>query len=224
MKRLFFALASFAAYLVFSGPAIGEIIPGYPDDFRGAYDPRELALLPGYCKYTQLYRQHVPGGDNKAEIDRMYATLGPGFHTLHHYCWAIIGAHRGLFLARTKQTREFYLTYAIKDIDFVIDNSPPDFALLPELRTEKAKYLIHLGKGPLAIAELLRAIQDKPDYWPPYAVLGDYYKDQGDLARAREILQQGLKIMPDARPLKTRFDRLAQGTGKHIDRTDRKER
>src|SRR5690348_12225733 len=82
-------LSLFASSLTF-----GEIIAGYPDDFANAYDPREVAILPAYCKYTQLFRQHVPGGNDPVEIERMYATLGPGFHALHHYCWAIMGTHR----------------------------------------------------------------------------------------------------------------------------------
>lgn len=203
-----------AGLLCVSNATFAELIPGYPDDFRGAYDPREVALLPSYCKYTQLYRQNIPGGNNPAEIKRMYATLGPGFHALHHYCWAIISTNRALFLAPTKQTRTFYFESAVRDINYVIANSPQDFVLLPELFTEKAKNLIRLGRGPAAVTELLRAIALKADYWPPYLVLSDYYNEQGEPAKAREVLEQGLSAVPDAKPLRTRLAELTQASAK----------
>lgn len=199
-----------AGLLCFSNISVAELIAGYPDDFRYVLDPREVALLPQYCKYTQVYRKLIPEGNNAAEIDRMYATLGRGFHALHHYCWAIVSTHRALFLAQTKQTRDFYLDQAVRDIDFVIANSPTDFVLLPELFTEKAKNLIRLGKGAVAVNQLERAIELKPDYWPPYAVLSDYYKDQGVVAKAREVLEQGLSAVPEAKPLRTRLAELTQ--------------
>lgn len=202
-----------AALMCASNVVFGSLIPGYPDDFRRAYDPREVSLLPPYCKYTQLYRQNIPGGDNPTAIKHMYATYGPGFHALHHYCWAIIATNRALYLARSKELRAFYLKDAIGDIDYVIANSPRDFVLLPELLTAKAKNLIRLDRGAVAVGELLRAIEIKPDYWPPYAVLADYYQEMGEAKQARDILERGLSTIPDAQALKKRLVRLEHRPG-----------
>ena len=63
--------------------------PGHtriPRRAYNAYDPREVAMLPRYCAYTQGFRDHVPGGNNPAEIQRWYSMLGETFNAMHHYC------------------------------------------------------------------------------------------------------------------------------------------
>lgn len=208
-RRLLAAAA--AILLAASNTSFASLIPGYPDNFRRAYDSREVALLPAYCKYTLSYRDNVPGGNDPAVINHMYAQYGVGFHALHHYCWAIMATNRALYLARTNELRVFYLKEAVADIDYVLANSQKDFVLLPELLTARAKNLMLLESGASAVADLLRAIEIKPDYWPPYAALSDYYKDSGDIEKARAILKQGLSLVPEAGALKKRLEALAGG-------------
>ena len=74
--------------------------------------------------------------------------------------------------------------------------------MLPEIHTKKGENLMRLGRTALAIAELERAIQLKPDYWPPYAYISDYYKKKGDTAKAREWLGKALAFAPDAKGLR----------------------
>ena len=193
--------------VVFAAVALAGDIPGYPDDVTG-YDAREVALLPPYCPYTLEFRSHVPGGDNKTEIERWYAIMGPGFHAMHHYCWGLMKTNRGLLLARTQQSRRFYLTASIGEFDYVIERVQPDFVVLPEILTKKGQNLIRLGKNGPGIEQLDRAIELKADYWPPYAALSDYYKSNGDLAKARELLEKALAIAPDAKPLAARLAEL----------------
>src|SRR5262249_42646621 len=81
MRSLFTALA-LAGMLPVDASA-GSIIPGYPDSVETSFDSREVALLPHYCMYTKLFRMGVPGGDNKAEIDRWRAMMGPAFDWMH---------------------------------------------------------------------------------------------------------------------------------------------
>ena len=64
----------------------------------------------------------------------------------------------------------------------------------PEIFTKKGENLIRLAKGPLGVIELERAIEAKPDYWPPYAALSDYYKSIGDRAKARDVLRRRLRL------------------------------
>ena len=71
-----------------------NITPGYPASVT-AYDPREVAMLPRYCAYTQSFRDHVPGGNNPAEIQRWYSILGETFHAMHHYCFGLMKTNRG---------------------------------------------------------------------------------------------------------------------------------
>lgn len=181
-------------------------IPGYPDRVE-AHDRRELALLPRYCLHTQVFRERLPAGQDR-ETEAWYARMGPTFHMMHHYCWGLMKSNRALMLARDPATRRFYLGDSINEFDWVLERAPVDFALLPEILTRKGENLIRLGSGPLGVPELERAIELKPNYWPAYAQLSDYYKDQRDFEKSREYLEKGLAHSPDVEALRTRLAAL----------------
>jgi tetratricopeptide (TPR) repeat protein len=200
------ALGSISAASI---PAHGQGgIPGYPDDPRYAYDPREIALLPRYCIYTQLFRENVPGGNNPDEIKRWSLVMGPTFNAMHHYCWGLMKTNRANLLVRDQRFRTHYLKDSLGEFDYVINRAPPNFILLPEILTKKGENLIRLDKGPEGVSELERAIALKPDYWPPYAAMSDYYRKIGDLAKARKSLEEGLSVTPDVNALKRRMAEL----------------
>jgi tetratricopeptide (TPR) repeat protein len=183
------------------------VIPGYPNSVR-AYDRREVALLPRYCIYTQDFRERVPGGNNPDQIKRWYSKMGDTFHAMHHYCWGLMKTNRAILLVGTEQLRNFYLKDAIGEYDFVIRNATKEFALLPEILTKKGENLIRLGTASSGILELQYAIRLKPDYWPPYVQLSDYYKGTGNFQKAREYLEKGLSYSPDVKDLKMRLTEL----------------
>lgn len=211
-RHHFRSIVSGALVAVAGVAAQAQEIPGYPTNWD-AYDRREVALLPPYCVYTEMFRsKRVPGGENSDEFARWQALFGKStFHHLHHYCWALMKANRGLFLAREPWLRESYLGYSIEEFDYVIERAPDDFLLLPEILTKKGEILVRLRKGPVAVTSFERAAQLKPDYWPPYAHMSDYYKSIGNMGKAREILDKGLSFSPDAMALKRRLAELNPG-------------
>jgi tetratricopeptide (TPR) repeat protein len=190
-------------------------IPGYPPHVT-AYDQREVGRLPKYCIYTQSFRDSVPGGNDQAQIDYWYSTLGKPFHAMHHYCWGLMKLNRALYLARSDQVRKFYFSSAIGEFDYVLEHSSDDFVLRPEILTKKGQCLIRLGRGPQAVEILEHAIELKPDYWPPYVQLSDYYKEAGQVAQAREVLEKALALAPGVETLKQRLAELSapRKTGK----------
>jgi tetratricopeptide (TPR) repeat protein len=202
-----------ALLLFFVGglPALAnaQLIPGYSDNVLD-HDPREIALIPRYCKFTQIFRERVPGGNDRAEQARWYATLGPTFHDLHHYCWGLMKTNRAVFLARSNSVRDFYLNDAIIEFDYVLKRAPRDFLLLPELLARKGDVRLRLGQLPLGLELMEESISLKPDYWLPYALTSDYYKSVGDVERARQWLLDGLKREPESPPLKSRLEALEQ--------------
>ena len=101
---------------------------------------------------------------------------------------------------------------SIGEFDYVITRAPEDFILLPEILTKKGENLVRLGKGPVGVTQFERAMELKPDYWPPYAYMSDYFKDAGDPKKAREILEKGLSNAPDAKALQRRLAELESGT------------
>jgi len=180
-------------------------IPGYPDNVEYSFDPREVALLPHYCIYTRVFRTSIPGGNNKVEIDRWSAVMGPAFNALHHYCWGLMKMNRALLLAKDKQVKAYYLRAANDDFDYVFRFASRDFVLMPEILTKKGENLIRLGRKVEGLAEINRALEIKQDYWPAYAALSDYYESTGDVAKARELLQKALTIAPDEKALNRRL-------------------
>lgn len=207
VRRLSSMLAACAGATALCLPVLAQQIPGYPPHVTD-YDPREVAMLPRYCIYTQSFRDKVPGGGQKATVDGWYAEMGPTFHAMHHYCWGLMKTNRALYLAREPRTREFYLRDSITEFNYVLEHASEDFVLLPEILTKKGENLIRLGKGAIGIYELERAISLKPEYWPPYAQMSDYYKEAGDRKKARDMLEAGLAKVPDAKALRRRLAEL----------------
>ena len=194
---------------------LAQEIPGYPRDVY-AGDPREMALVPHYCVYTLLFRDSVPGGNKLEMFNAWKARVGDSFIHMHHYCAGLIKANRALLLVRDRMARQFYLTDAITEYDYVITKVPETYAFLPEMLVKKGEALMHLDRGPAAVYQFERAIEVKPDYWPPYARLSDYYQKNGDIAKARETLEAGLTQVPDAAALRRR---LAELSSKPVSRT-----
>lgn len=183
-------------------------IPGYPDTID-SFDPREVAMLPPYCAYTHYFRAKVPGGADRQKTEAWRATLGDTFEHIHHYCFGLMKTNRAVLLSRSRQSRLFYLNDALLEFDYVIERSPRDFVLLPEILTRKADNLILLDRFPVAIYLFEQAIDIKPDYWPPYARLADHYSNTGATAKAREVLEAGLKAAPGTPALSRRLSALA---------------
>jgi tetratricopeptide (TPR) repeat protein len=200
------ALLVLGAVLAFTKPAYG-FQPVFVDN---TYRPQrgDLDMAPRYCMYTQLIRSAAPGGNNPEEIERWQSLMGETFIHMHHYCAALIETNRALYTSRSRQERLFYLDHSIYEFDYIIRNATPDFKLLPEIHTKKGQNLIRLDKGAQGIAELQRAIALKPDYWPPYAYISDYFKEVGDVASAREWLEKGLSASPNTKALTQRLAEL----------------
>jgi tetratricopeptide (TPR) repeat protein len=85
---------------------------------------------------------------------------------------------------------------------------------MPEILTKKGQSLIRLGKGPQAVVEFERAIELKPDYWPPYVAMSDFYKDSGNIKKAREVLEKAVSAAPDAKTPRLRLAELAEAKAK----------
>ncbi|GMV31387.1 MAG: hypothetical protein AMXMBFR59_35120 [Rhodanobacteraceae bacterium] len=194
-------------FLVASGSVAGQSIPGYPEHVT-EYDPREVAMLPRYCPNTQLFRERVPGGNDPEAIRRWHAVMGDVFQAMHHYCWGLMHLHRAKVLARDVQTRRFHYSSAIHEFDYVLRHASQDFVLFPEILTKRGEALLGLGRSAMALSEFEKAIELKPDYWPPYAQISDFHRANGDATKAREILEAGLARAPQAKGLQRRLKEL----------------
>lgn len=163
-------------------------------------------MLPAYC------RQDVTGIHyTLEERQRWDQILGSGIDSIHHYCRGLNWTNTALFFSKNRQERTDALGYSLQEFDFILNQTDTShFKLLPEVLTKKGENLIRLRRFPEALPVLQKAIQVKPDYWPPYAVLSDYFRDVGDIPKAHEWLDKALAIDPNAKSLKVRQTELAQ--------------
>ena len=200
-----------AMLLVFSfevRPQTPADIPGYPE--LNDFDPREVILLPEYCRYTQLFRDRVPGGSNPQEFARWAERFGyNSWMTLHHYCFGRMRWHRATVLSRTQVARQFWLKTSVGEYDYVLRYAAPDLVLRPEILTHRAESLLKLGKDAEALRNLDEAIQVRPDYWPPYIVKGDYYVQNGNPAKAREVFEAAAVAAPESTTARSRLSELS---------------
>ena len=171
-------------------------------------EPSLTYMLPVYCRYTQYFRDRMPGGNNRAEIDRWTELMGDTFNHMHHYCLGLMASNRAAFLSNTPEDRKHNLGVSIKEFDYVIDRAPANFSMLPEILTKKGESLIQLDRPGEGIVELEQAIRIKADYSPAYAAMSDYYKGAGQLAKAHEWLQKGLSEAPNSPALMRRLAAL----------------
>jgi tetratricopeptide (TPR) repeat protein len=171
-------------------------------------------MLPKFCIYTQYFRDRVEGGNDQREISRWYGAMGPHFHSMHHYCFGLMKINRALILAKDQRTRQFYLSDAVSEFDFVLRGAPDEFVMLPEVLMKKGETLLRIGQVAAGLEALEKAIAIRPEFWPPYARISDHHVANGNLAKAREVLEAALSIAPDAPGLKSRLASLEKEEAK----------
>jgi tetratricopeptide (TPR) repeat protein len=178
------------------------------------YDRKVFAFLPEWCKYTTYYNSVIPHEEVRREQERLNRLMGPqNFRHLHHYCRGLFVVARARYFETSKTVRDRLLRNSIAEFDYALNRVAPTFALLPEILTKKGESLAALRR-PEAVEPLHRALQAKPDYWPAYAALSDYFMDTGQVEQARQWLEKGVAAAPNAKPLQRRLAEIDKNAGK----------
>lgn len=156
----------------------------------------EIALLPPYCPDARTFSASgFPEGPTPAQ-SRWIAQMGPTFWTIHHYCWALIGANRAKQAGITPEFRRSLYRSAVGDCLFVIEHGRADFILLPEIYLRMGQFSIGAQEPARALEYFEKSRQIKPDYWPAYLELADLQASLGRRQQALEALQAGLTLIP----------------------------
>ena len=160
----------------------------------------EMALLPPYCVDTQTFKY---GGETNPSPNapKWVALMGRAFWSMHHYCWALINLSRAQKPSMPENLRQATRQYAIDDMMFVIENSPPDFVVLPEIYTKIGETFLLLKRPAEARIAFEKARSLKADYWPPYFQWAEYLRQTGKKAEARDVAAEGLSYSPDSKSL-----------------------
>ncbi len=182
----------------------GVAVAGKPTNVTDA----EMSLLPQYCPDTYGFKYGDAYYNTSPNAPKWVALMGKGFWAMHHYCWALINLNRAQKPSVPASVRQATREYAVDDMRYVIENTTADFVLLPEIYSRAGETLLDLKRVAEAQDAFDRARSLKPDYWPPYYHWGDYLRQNGKIAEARQVVEQGLSYSPDAKPLRTLFTLL----------------
>ena len=179
---------------------IGVVVARAAPAAAGAPDftQEELLTLPHACLAQQFINELLesPAVPEPERVE-LLKTLGHSFIHYHHYCWALLYEDR----AARPGGDKFNYHRAVDNLDYVIRNADPSFALLPEVYLQKGKVLERTGKGAAAVAEYRNALRANPDYTPAYVALARHYVDAGDSAAAGAVLAEGLARDPSSKVL-----------------------
>lgn len=174
----------------------------------------EWARLPEYCAHTQAYHKDGPGYQNW--IDR----LGFGFSAMHHYCWALIKAHRAEVPGTPKHVRDALLASAIDECSYVLRHTTSDFVLRPEVYLRSGQYAAALEDHARAIEFFEMSIKSKVNYWPPYLEIANVNLSIRRRQHAIDALQRGLSVMPGQEQLTAALSRIQKdstsGTARRV--------
>lgn len=160
----------------------------------------EMSLLPSYCRDAQGFGYGDASSNTSPRARGWVATMGNSFWHIHHHCWALINVRRAQApLVPAERKRALYQE-ALGDFQYVVQNSPKDFVLLPEIFTWMGRVQAYL-KQPQAAESFARARVQKPDYWPAYFHMAEFLKANGKPAEALQVVRAGLQQAPGTKSL-----------------------
>jgi tetratricopeptide (TPR) repeat protein len=169
----------------------------------------ELALTPPYCQDVQAIRYGDANGPNASPRAKYWVSLmGKTFWAMHHYCWGLISLHRSEAPGLQPVLRKGLLQSAVADYRYVINNSTPDFVLLPEIYTRMGEAYLLLSNPGAAYEAFLRARELKPDYWPAYSRWADVLIRIGQKTEAKQLVESGLRHAPESKALLAQYRQL----------------
>jgi len=165
----------------------------------------ELKLLPEYCADTQTFNGYGMQPYNwSPNAPKWLSLMGQGFWSMHHYCWALIRLGR-IKMSTPPVIQKGLRQAALSDLGFVVQNSPPDFVMLPEIYTKIGEVELGLRKESDAQQAFEQARALKPDYWPAYSLWAQHLMIIGRRADARSVVEAGLAHAPNSKTLQSMY-------------------
>lgn len=164
----------------------------------------EMATLPAYCAVKFDEAKHA----ESAEMWR--STMGRGnFVHIHHYCAGLNFVNRARGMTSANKSRQGTLEGALRNFDYVLAHTQPDFYLRPEIMMSRGITLSMMNRTGEAIGDLMKAIEADPKQPRAYMTLTDVYSNKlKNRAKALETVTEGLRHNPDTRSLQRRYTEL----------------
>jgi tetratricopeptide (TPR) repeat protein len=165
----------------------------------------EMKLIPRYCADTMGFKYGDAYYNTSPRAGHWVALMGKGFWAMHHYCWARINMNRAQRAGVPAQTRRALWESARGDYGYVVNNTVPDFIMLPEIYTRIGEVELLLAHPDKANLAFIRARELKPDYWPAYSHWAEFLIAAGKRADALKVVAAGLEHAPESRVLLEQF-------------------
>lgn len=178
------------AGLVMTLPAAAEWKPS----------PAEMATLPSYCA--------ARFDEKSAAFKTWRDSMGSDFMHVHHYCAGLNFVNRARGMGSSSKDRRGTLEAALRNFDYMLAHTQPDFSLRPEILMNRGIALSMMNRTGEAVGDLMKAIEADPEQARAYTTLADLYSKQKNRAKALETITEGLRHNPDTRSLQRRYTEL----------------
>lgn len=201
-----------SVWLLSNPPAAHAATPQNPTAF-------EISRLPSFCLDTEWFAGPKNSPRQSPRAAAWEQQMGYGFWSLHHYCWGLVSLDRFHASPGTGEARNFKIHQIVSEYYYVLNNSPPDFILRPEI-------LWRLGEAELlrenfgaAYEAFFQARKQKPDYWPAYSAWAEVLIKAKKTADARKLVEEGLTHAPESKVLQGLLKKLGGDPGKFVRNT-----
>ncbi len=158
----------------------------------------EMKLLPEYCKVRSTDNHKLP------EFQSWMQRVGPKFLDLHHYCAGLNFINRYKYLVGDKN-RNYYLSRAVPEIDYVAKDMAPNFPLASEVYLNRGIALQLMGKNTSAYSDFILALERDPRQVRAYLEVANFHLQAGNQPKALEIIAAGLSKVPGNKRLQKEF-------------------
>jgi tetratricopeptide (TPR) repeat protein len=179
---------------------LAMLLPVAPAWAEWKPSPAEMAALPPYCA--------ARFDESSAAFASWKANMGSDFIHIHHYCAGLNFLNRARSMASSDKNRTGTLEAALRNFNYVLTNTHPDFYLQPDFLMNRGITYSMLHKDSAAVGDLLKAIEMDPKLARAYVTLADMYEKQTNRSKALETVTEGLRHNPDTRSLQRRYSEL----------------
>ncbi len=126
----------------------------------------------------------------------------------HHYCDCLRSLNRAMLEIGHPSDKSYYAGVAIDSCKYYLSHTPKDDWLRAGAHLHIGLAMQVQGDKIGSLKELYRALQLDPKMVKAYTAISDLYADIGEKGKALEIVTEGLRRQPDARPLLRRYQKL----------------
>lgn len=159
----------------------------------------ELKRLPPFCTWK------LRGG--AAEYQQGTALLGEQFKNSHHYCAGLNFVNR-YYRSPASAEGKSMLHFAINEFTYMVDHLVANSSMAGESHLERGVAFALSKRDAEAARDFQQAVIHNPRLAKAYLGWADFLADRKRRAEALKVVTEGLRHVPDSRPLQRRYESL----------------